>query len=229
MVIALQLSLERDKFAAMKKHLNLTSQEIDALAISTSEHTLNGSGAHGATPTSSPAPAPIKAPHSVAMPTPVLQAVYDRNSQQPLYILQSNNGPTLIPVQMAAPRGNGAGNNASSALAIPTSLSLDQLAGKACVPAANIQTPTPGTPKPLNFPPGSVFGGGSLEGLMQPSPLLMPQTNGGMQFSEAGPIRTIVRQAAKERPSPVAMDGKTYLVVEMLLAGFSCRVSRAIA
>lgn len=87
-------------------------------------------------------------------------------------------------------------------IAIPTSLSLDQLAGKGAV--APLHTPPPGTPKALS----GVFGGGGLEGLMQPSPLLLPQTNGGLQLSEAGPIRTIVRQAAKERPSPVAMDGE---------------------
>lgn len=164
----------------------------------------NGSGPRATTPTSSPAPPPLKTPHSVAMPTPVLQAVYDRGSQQPLYILQSNNGPTLIPVQMAPPRGGGVATN--STLAIPTSLGIDQLAGKG-VPS--LQTPTPGTPKQISFSPAAgTFGGTALEGLMQPSQLLVPQTNGGMQLSEAGPIRTIVRQAARERPSPVAMDGE---------------------
>lgn len=167
----------------------------------------------GVTPTSSPIPPPLKTPtqtHSVAMPTtPLLQAVYDRNSQQPVYILQSGSGPTLIPVQgiqmSAPPRGGGAPPSvhqglSNSAIAIPTSLSLDQLtAGK----VAALHTPPPTTPKGL--------GGSGLEGLMQPSPLLLPHSNGGMQLSEAGPIRTIVRQAAKERPSPVAMDGKLLL------------------
>lgn len=181
-------------------------EQVEALTMQTSpvEHILNGGVSHVATPTSSPAP-PIKTPtHSVAMPTPVLQAVYDRTSQQPLYILQSSNGPTLIPVQgiqMPAARGGSSSNTTNSTIAIPTSLGIDQLAGKGCV-----QTPPPGTPKTLSFSPG--FGSNSLEGLMQPSPLLMPQGNGGMQLSEAGPIRTIVRQAAKERPSPVAMDGE---------------------
>ena len=203
-LLSLQLGAERERLGAMKKHLNLSSCEVDALTTSvTPEQLANGGMAHVATPTSSPAP-PMKTPHSVAMPTPVLQAVYDRNSQQPLYILQSSNGPTLIPVQgiqMGPPRGGGG----AGCTAIPTSLSIEQLGGKGGV--ASIQgTPTPGTPKPLSFSPGG-FGGG-LEGLMQPSPLLMPQTNGGMQLSEAGPIRTIVRQAAKERPSPVAMDGE---------------------
>lgn len=195
-------------------------------------------GALRATPTSSPAPPPMRTPtHSVAMPTPLLQAVYDRTSQQPLYILQSGNGPTLIPVQgiqMAPPQQRGGVPvsstptlpNSNQTIAIPTSLSLDQIAaGKGGV--ASLHTPSPGTPKALA---GGTFGGGNLEGLMQPSQLLMPQgngspglqlteagprailmpqTNGGLQLSEAGPIRTIVRQAAKERPSPVAMDGKT--------------------
>ena len=188
--------------------------QVEALVTGSSpvEYPVNGGGggAHVATPTSSPAPPPLKTPtHSVAMPTtPLLQAVYDRNSQQPVYILQSGNGPTLIPVQgiqmSAPPRGappsmpQGLTN---SAIAIPTSLSLDQLAaGK----VASLHTPPPSTPKGLG---GSGFSSG-LEGLMQPSPILLPHSNGGMQLSEAGPIRTIVRQAAKERPSPVAMDGE---------------------
>lgn len=138
------------------------------------------------------------------MPTPLLQAVYDRTSQQPLYILQSGNGPALIPVQGIQMTGPQRATPAVTPtnIAIPTSLSLDQLAGKGGV--APLHTPPPGTPKTLS----GVFGGGGLEGLMQPSPLLLPQTNGGLQLSEAGPIRTIVRQAVKERPSPVAMDGK---------------------
>lgn len=206
--VCVQLSTEKEKLIAMKKHLNLSSHEVEALAASVSpvEHlSFNGGGTYIATPTSSPAPPPMKTPHSVAMPTPVLQAVYDRSSQQPLYILQSSNGPTLIPVQMAPPRGG----MANSTLAIPTSLSIDQLSGKGLMTASCLQTPTPGTPKQLSFSPAGGFGGGGLEGLMQPSQLLLPQTNtAGMQLSEAGPIRTIVRQAAKERPSPVAMDGK---------------------
>lgn len=218
----------------MKKHLNLSTAEVsedrvcllanlsptilplqvEAL-VSPMEYPVNGGGALAATPTSSPAPPALKTPtHSVAMPTtPLLQAVYDRNSQQPVYILQSGNGPTLIPVQgiqmSAPPRGGGAGTApavhqgiSNSAIAIPTSLSLDQLAaGK----VAALHTPPPTTPKGLG---GSGFSGSGLEGLMQPSPLLLPHSNGGMQLSEAGPIRTIVRQAAKERPSPVAMDGE---------------------
>lgn len=166
------------------------------------QHSLNGGLPHLTTPTSSPAPSTIKTPtHSVAMPTPLLQAVYDRNSQQPLYILQSGNGPTLIPVQgiqMGTPQQRtGTHPNTNSTLTIPTSLNLEQLTGKA---PASLHTPPPGTPKS--------FGGASLDGLLQPSPLLLPQSSGGLQLSEAGPIRTIVRQAAKERPSPVAMDGK---------------------
>ncbi len=188
----------------MKKHLNLSTADVEALTTGMSpvENSYNGSWPQLATPTSSPAPPPLRTPRSVAMPTPVLQAVYDRSSQQPLYILQSSTGPTLIPVQglqMAAAQRGGA--------SIPTTLSIDQLTGKSCV-----ASPTPVTPKTLSFSPGAgAYGGGSLEGLMQPSPLLVPQTNGGMQMSEAGPIRTIVRQAAKERPSPVAMDGKAFM------------------
>ena len=174
------------------------------------------------TPTSSPAP--MKTPaHSVAMPTPLLQAVYDRNSQQPLYILQSGNTPTLIPVQgiqMAQPtqRGGHAPTTLTSSITIPTSLNLDHLSGKGGM--ATLHTPPPGTPKTLNL--AQTFGGGSLDGLMQPSPLLLPQTNGGMQLSESGPIRSIVRQAAKERPSPVAMDGEFFGVLYILVGvGFT--------
>ncbi len=163
------------------------------------------SALHVATPTSSPAPTRTPT-HSVAMPTPLLQAVYDRNSQQPLYILQSGNGPTLlqsgngptlIPVQglqgiqMATPPQRGSAQN-NPPIHIPTSLNLDQLAGKGW---SSLTTPPPATPT-------------TLDGLVSPSPLLMPQSNGGLQLSEAGPIRTIARQAAKERPSPVAMDGE---------------------
>jgi len=193
---------------------------------------------HVATPTSSGLVTPT---NSGAVPTPLLQAVYDRNSQQPLYILQSPGhagnsvtGPTLIPVQgiqVAAPnqppqqrRGYGSSNGTTpitlptSTLTLPTS-HLDQLAGKGCV--TSLQTPPPGTPKgfgglgPQGFQlPGGgtqgilAAGGQGLDGLLQSSHLLLPQTNGGGQPSEAGPIRTIVRQAAKERPSPVAMDGE---------------------
>ena len=179
---------------------------------SQAEHLItNGNSASAATPTSSPAP-PMKTPtHSVAMPTPLVQAVYDRNSQQPVYIIQSGNGPALIPVQgiQMAPPSQRAGHSnttplTNSALTIPTSLNLDQFAGKGGV--APLHTPTPSTPNTLSFSQG--YGGASLDGLMQPSPLLIPQSNGGLHPSEAGPIRTIVRQAAKERPSPVAMDGK---------------------
>ena len=201
--------MEKEKFIAMRRHLNLTHQEVEALATSISpmeQFSFNGGVPRATTPTSSPAPPPLKTPHSVAMPTPVLQAVYDRGSQQPLYIIQSNNGPTLIPVQMTPPRGGGVATN--STLAIPTSLGIDQLAGKGMT---SLQTPTPGTPKQISFSPAATFGGAALEGLIQPSQLLVPQTNGGMQLSEAGPIRTIVRQAARERPSPVAMDGKGIL------------------
>ena len=207
---------------------------MEALATANSSADFPGSSVGGgvvaATPTSSPAPPPLKTPtHSVTMPTtPLLQAVYDRNSQQPVYILQSGSGPTLIPVQgiqmSAPPRGGGAPppavgphhqGIANSAIAIPTTLSLDQLgAGK----VASIHTPPPSTPKGLG---GSGFGGSGLEGLMQPSPLLLPHSNGGMQLSEAGPIRTIVRQAAKERPSPVAMDGELLLEIQRGVKGQS--------
>lgn len=195
---------------------HVISVQVEALTAGNSpvEAVINGGMF---TPTSSPAPPPMT--HSVAMPTPLLQAVFDRTSQQPLYILQSGNGPALIPlqgiqgIQMAAPARSmpgsvvpavtptGTANITNSAIAIPTSLSVDQLTGRGGI--APLHTPSPGTPKALTGP----FGG-SLEGLMQPSQFLLPQNNGGMQLSEAGPIRTIVRQAAKERPSPVAMDGK---------------------
>lgn len=190
-----------------------------------SELSVNGGGAYAVTPTSSPAPPSIRTPtHSVAMPTPLLQAVYDRTSQQPLYILQSGNGSALIPVQGIQMTGPPRATPATPTnIAIPTSLSLDQLAGKGGM--APLHTPPPGTPKALS----GIFSGGGLEGLMQPSTLLLPQTNGGLQFSEAGPIRTIVRQAVKERPSPVAMDGK----VERMREGhyeylYSFRITRTI-
>ena len=198
---------------------------------------------HMATPTS-PA-TPLKMPaHSVAMPTPLLQAVYDRNSQQPRYILQSpgppgsSGGPTLIPVQgiqMAPPsshqhRSHVTNNNGSTTFTLSTptltlpavSMHVDQLAGN--VGMSSLQTPPPSTPKlfgslgPQAFQiaargPGlrttqGILGTG-MDGLLPPSHMLLPHcNNGSTQHSEAGPIRTIVRQAAKERPSPVAMDGE---------------------
>lgn len=183
-----------------------------------------------ATSSSSPIPALMSPAHSVAMPTPLLQAMYDRNSQQPLYFLQSpghpggSGGPTLFPVQgiqMAPPPAHqrrGHGNNGST-LTLPTStIHMDQLTGKGGM--ASLHTPPPGTPKGLGGlgpqafqipggPQGLLAAGGQgLDGLLQPSHLLLPHSNGGTQPSEAGPIRTIVRQAAKERPSPVAMDGE---------------------
>ena len=202
---------------------------------------VNGGGPinHVATPTSSGLMTPT---HSVAMPTPLLQAVYDRTSQQPLYILQSPGpsgaagGHTLIPVQgiqmagspQPSQRRGYVTSNGSAPMTLPTStltlptssIHMDQLTGKGCV--ASLQTPPPGTPKgfgglgpqafqlPLTGPQGIIAAGGQgLDGLLQPSHLLIPPNNGGTQLSEAGPIRTIVRQAAKERPSPVAMDGES--------------------
>ena len=196
-----------------------------------------------ATPSSSPA-TPLKMPaHSVAMPTPILQAVYDRN-QQPLYILQSpgpsgsSGGPALIPVQglmtpQQAHQLRGSNAPGTPSLNLPSSLHMDQLAGNKCV--TSLQTPPPGTPKgfsglgaqafqisaggaPLGSPQGLIASGPGLDGLLPPSHLLLPHgSNGGTQLSEAGPIRTIVRQAAKERPSPVAMDGENLLIVLVLL------------
>ncbi len=186
----------------------------------------------GATPTTSSGL--ITPTHSVAMPTPLLHAMYDRNSQQQVFILQSpgaNATPaaagTFIPVQMATPsqstqrRGyvtsNGTSSLTSNLNLQTSSIQLEQLAGKGCV-----QTPPPGTPKgfgvgpqtfqlPVTGAPGGLIaaGGQGLDGLLQSSHLLLPPINGGTQPSEAGPIRTIVRQAAKERPSPVAMDGRS--------------------
>ena len=72
---------------------------------------------------------------------------------------------------------------------------------------AALQTPPPGTPKTISGT--QTFNPPSLDGLMQPKATTLIFNGGhGQQPSEAGPIRTHTRQAAKERPSPVVFDGK---------------------
>ena len=69
-----------------------------------------------------------------------------------------------------------------------------------------LHTPPPGTPKTISGT--QTFNPPSLDGLIQPKAATLIFSNGGQQLSEAGPIRTHSRQAAKERPSPVVFDGK---------------------
>ena len=132
---------------------------------------------------------------------------------QPVYILQNvptaaggSAGPALIPLQVQQPAAAAVGslplspyphttltNSTFSTVTIPTSVKGG---------VAALQTPPPGTPKTISGT--QTFNPPSLDGLIQPKLIF---TNGGQQHSEAGPIRTHPRQAAKERPSPVVFDG----------------------
>ena len=138
---------------------------------------------------------------------------------QPVYILQnvpsagSSAGPALIPLQLQQPAAGVAGSlpmspyphttSTFSTVTIPSSLKLDSVKGG----MAALQTPTPGTPNKISGT--QTFNPPSLDGLMQPKPPTLIYNGGhGQQPSEAGPIRSHTRQAAKERPSPVVFDGK---------------------
>ena len=143
---------------------------------------------------------------------------------QPVYILQNvpagggSAGPALIPIQVQQPAGAGGTlpvspyphttitNPTFSTVSIPSSLKLDSVKGG----MAALQTPPPGTPKTISGT--QTFNPPSLDGLMQPKTTAFILSNGGQQPSEAGPIRTHTRQAAKERPSPVVFDGECVCV-----------------
>ena len=82
-----------------------------------------------------------------------------------------------------------------------------------------VHTPSPGTPK--NITVTQTYTPPSLDTLIQPGGLkgmsvMIPPINGGTMVSDAGPIRH-GRQAAKERPSPVAFDGEGSIVVVGIL------------
>nr|CAE51211.1 forkhead foxP [Suberites domuncula] len=194
-----QLSLEKDKLDAMKKHL--ATSENDATE---SRHGSLSSpnGVRLATPTS------LAPPTSVAPPTQMVQAMYDQNGQ-PVYILQNvnNQGTALIPLQLQQQMSSSAQPLASqshhSASTVPTSLKIDQsiLSAK-----GGVVTPSPGTPK--NITVTQTYTPPNFESLIQPGGLkavMLPTGSAGTLNSEAGPVRH-GRQAAKERPSPVAFD-----------------------
>ena len=171
-------------------------------------------------PTSLPSAARTPTPHSAT--TPVVQAMYTDPSGQPVYILQNMASPALIPLQF---QQQGAFPMAAQALqpnpssfasttltnspqvTVPSTLKLEQSGH----PHAITLQPTPtGIPKNIT---AQTFNPPKLDGLIQPRLNNLPQTNGGLyQHSDAGPIRTHTRQAARERPSPVAFDGKGHLI-----------------
>ena len=121
-------------------------------------------------------------------------------------------GPALIPLQLqqtaAAPGGSlpvspyPHTTSTFSTVTIPSSLKLDSVKGG----MAALQTPPPGTPNKISGT--QTFNPPSLDGLMKPQATLIYNGGHGQQPSEAGPIRTHTRQAAKERPSPVVFDGE---------------------
>ena len=121
----------------------------------------------------------------------MVQAMYDQNGQ-PVYILQNvgNQGTALIPLQLQQ-QSTPLTPSHSTLSTVPTSLKIDQsiLTGK-------IHTPSPGTPK--NISVSQTYNPPNFETLIQ---------HPGRLASDAGPIRQ-GRQAAKERPSPVAFDGE---------------------
>ena len=138
---------------------------------------------------------------------------------QPVYILQNmptaggSAGPALIPLQLQQPAAAPGGSlpvspyphttSTFSTVTIPSSLKLDSVKGG----MAALQTPPPGTPNKISGT--QTFNPPSLDGLMKPQAATLIYNGGhGQQPSEAGPIRTHTRQAAKERPSPVVFDGK---------------------
>ena len=173
---------------------------------------------HVPTPTTSSAPSSAKvAPQQ----TSLIQAMVDANGQ-PVYILQAAGGgtagPALIPLQVQQPTPAGVGslplspyphttltNSTFSTVTLPTSVKGG---------VATLQTPPPGTPKTVSGT--QTFNPPSLDGLMQPKLIF----NGAQQPSEAGPIRTHPRQAAKERPSPVVFDGMSRPISQYLRSNF---------
>ena len=147
--------------------------------------------------------------------------MYTDPNGQPVYILQNVNSPTpaLIPLQFQQPTAIQAipTNHSHAhttltnsvqvpAVTIPSTLKIDQ----SNKPTVTLQTPPPGIHK--NVTVTQTFNPPKLDGLIQPKATFLPHTNGGVlglqQHSEAGPIRTHCRQLAKERPSPVAFDGR---------------------
>ena len=60
-----------------------------------------------------------------------------------------------------------------------------------------------------------------LDGLLQPSTIKLPLTNGGMHPSEAGPIKgKRMSRSTHERPSPVAFDGETLFLEQKVMIYF---------
>lgn len=167
--------------------------------------------------TVAPSPIAVASPASKTPPQQVVHAMYTDASGQPVYILQNvNSGPALIPLQLQQPGAipmaaahslTGTPSSAHTTLTssmqvpnvtIPSTLKLD---GSKLSGLSALQSPV-GLQKSITV--AQTFNPPTLENLIQPR----LYTNGGLQPSEAGPIRTHTRQAAKERPSPVPVDGK---------------------
>ena len=130
----------------------------------------------------------LATPTSTAPPTQMVQAMYDQNGQ-PVYILQNigNQNTALIPLQLQ----QHSTPSHPTLSTVPTSLKIDQ-----SMLGSKLHTPSPGTPK--NITVTQTYTPPNFDALIQQH---------GRLPSEAGPIRH-GRQAAKERPSPVAFDGE---------------------
>ncbi len=173
--------------------------------------------------TVSPTPIAVASPASntpTHQPTQVVHAMYTDTNGQPVYILQNvNSGHALIPLQFQQPGGipvaahtlAGTPSSAHTTLTssmqmpnvtIPSTLKLD---GCKIPGLSALQSPA-GLQKSITV--AQTFTPPTLENLIQPRLCALPHTNGGMLPSEAGPIRSHTRQAAKERPSPVPVDGR---------------------
>ncbi|CAI8030048.1 Forkhead box protein P4 [Geodia barretti] len=208
-----QLQTERGRFEAMKRHLNISDPHNLHLLTSLS----HDAPSLAATPTSSPPTmtsltslGQIK--QAAGGPgVPLVQAVYTDQNGQPLYIVQHMNQPTLIPIQAAG--GGGQSVAVTSMAAAPTSLKIDQ-GGRSPL---TLHTPppmhvaSPGGPKSVL---ANTYTPPKLDSLIQPCStrlIPIPHVNGGsfqsLSLGEGpGPVRSHTRQAARERPSPVAYD-----------------------
>lgn len=213
-----QLATEREKLAAMKKHLNISTAELDHVSdpspTRTKSSTTSSVPSTPTAPTSLPSAARTPTPHSAT--TPVVQAMYTDPSGQPVYILQNMASPALIPLQfqqqgafpMAAqalqPNASSFASTtltSSPQVTVPSTLKLEQPGRPHAI---TLQATPSGVPKNIT---AQTFNPPKLDSLIQPRINSLPQSNGGLlQHSEVGPIRTHTRQAARERPSPVAFD-----------------------
>ena len=150
------------------------------------------------------APTPVAATAKTPTQQSIVQAVYTDPNGQPVYILQ--NSPALIPFQFqqpgafpTTPAHTTLTNSVQAAVTIPSTLKLDQSKAQQLALSSPVSMSKSVTVSQTFNPP-------TLDSLIQPR--MVPHTNGGLQPSDAGPIRSHSRQAVRERPSPVPVDGE---------------------